>query len=55
MSANYNGFRNEEAEAVLDAPVILSTDADENSDNGAYPITASGASDANYTITLDGQ
>jgi hypothetical protein len=35
----------------LDTPVILATAATTSSPPGTYPITASGAADANYTIT----
>src|SRR5205814_2106438 len=38
--------------ASLDTPVSLSTTATAASAVGTYPITASGAADANYTISF---
>lgn len=55
LTATYTGFVNGDDEGDLDADVVLATAADSNSDTGTYPITATGASDANYTIThVDG-
>ena len=50
LTAIYTGFVNGDTSAVLDTPVTLATSADVNSPEGAYPITASGAADANYSI-----
>src|SRR5690606_33655471 len=52
LTATYEGFVNGDTEASLDTPVVLTTTATENSPVGLYPIIASGASDANYTITF---
>jgi len=52
LTASYNSFVNGETAATLDNPVILSTTALLNSLPGLYPITASGAADANYQITF---
>jgi hypothetical protein len=52
LTATYTGFVNGDTVASLDAPVILSTTAQTNSPIGIYPITASGAADANYAITF---
>ena len=38
--------------ASLDAPAVLSTTATKNSLVGNYPITVSGASNANYAISF---
>src|SRR2546422_152103 len=51
LTATYTGFVNGETETDLDTPVTLSTTAAASSNAGTYPITASGAADANYTIT----
>jgi len=45
---------NGDTAASLDSPVVLSTSATASSPAGPYPITASGAADANYSITLVG-
>ena len=51
----YAGFVNGDTAAGLDTPVTLGTLADATSAAGTYPITASGAVDANYIIThVDG-
>ena len=51
LTASYDGFVNGENINVLTTQVTLSTAADVNSPAGtAYPITASGAAAANYTI-----
>jgi len=52
LTAAYSGFVNGDTAASLDTPVSLSTTATAGSAAGAYPITASGAADANYTITF---
>jgi len=46
------GFVNNDTEASLDAPVLLSTTATAASDVGQYEILSSGAADANYEITF---
>ncbi|HSH17368.1 MAG TPA: MBG domain-containing protein, partial [Verrucomicrobiae bacterium] len=51
LTAAYVGFVNGENASVLDSAVILSTAATSGSPVGNYAITASGAADANYTIT----
>jgi YVTN family beta-propeller protein len=51
LTATYTGFVNGDTAAQLDTPVTLATTATTSSPAGAYPITASGAADANYTIT----
>jgi YVTN family beta-propeller protein len=51
LTATYTGFVNGDAPGSLDSPVALSTTATASSPVGSYPITASGASDLNYTIT----
>jgi mono/diheme cytochrome c family protein len=50
LTATYTGFVNGDTAAALDSPVALSTTATQSSPVGTYPITASGAADANYTI-----
>jgi hypothetical protein len=50
LTASYNGFVGGENASVLSSPVVLSTTATTTSDAGTYPITASGATGANYTI-----
>ena len=52
LTATYTGFVNGDTVASLDSPVVLSTTANSTSPAGSYPITASGAADANYTITF---
>src|SRR5207244_779141 len=52
LTATYTGFVNGDTVASLDTPVVLSTTANSTSPAGSYPITASGAADANYTITF---
>nr|WP_255352943.1 MBG domain-containing protein [Pedobacter sp. Hv1] len=54
LSASYSGFVNGETAAVLSTPVALATTATTASVVGTYPITASGASAANYQITFVG-
>jgi hypothetical protein len=50
LTATYTGFVNGDTAAQLDSPVLLATMATSSSPAGTYPITASGATDANYTI-----
>src|SRR5678815_451480 len=52
LTASYAGFVNGDTVASLDTPVSLSTTATAASVVGTYPITASGAADANYTISF---
>jgi hypothetical protein len=52
LTASYSAFAIGETAADLDTPVSLSTSATTSSPVGAYPIIATGASDANYQITL---
>ncbi|HSL28108.1 MAG TPA: MBG domain-containing protein [Anaerolineales bacterium] len=52
LTASYDGFVNGDGPEDLDTPVALATTADASSPVGGYPITASGASDANYTISF---
>lgn len=47
----YKGFVNEDTAESLTAGPVASTTATVNSARGTYPITASGASSPNYTIT----
>ncbi len=51
LTATYTGFVLSETPAVLITPVVLSTTAVQASPPGTYPITASGATAANYNIT----
>jgi YVTN family beta-propeller protein len=51
LTATYTGFVNGDTAASLDSPVSLSTPATQSSPAGTYPITASGAADANYAVT----
>jgi hypothetical protein len=50
LTASYNGFVNGESVSVLSSPAVLSTTATTTSGAGKYPITVSGAADADYTI-----
>jgi hypothetical protein len=50
LTASYNGFVNGESVGVLSSPAVLSTTATTTSGAGKYPITVSGAADADYTI-----
>ncbi len=52
LTASYDGFVNGDTAPDLDVPVTISTDATSSSPIGAYPITVSGASDANYSIAF---
>ena len=51
LTASYAGFANGDTSASLTTQPILSTTATSNSVAGTYPITVSGAVDANYTIS----
>jgi Ca2+-binding RTX toxin-like protein len=50
LTASYSGFVNGDTVASLTTPATLSTTATQTSPVGTYKITASGASDPNYTI-----
>jgi subtilisin-like proprotein convertase family protein len=52
FSASYSGFVNGDTAASLTTPVTLATSATAASPVGSYLITATGATDPNYTITL---
>jgi subtilisin-like proprotein convertase family protein len=52
FTASYVGFVNGDTAASLTTPVALGTAASASSPIGAYTITASGATDTNYAITL---
>src|SRR5262249_59644729 len=55
LTASYSGFVNGDTVADLTTAATLSTTATANSHVGTYTITASGAVDADYTITyVDG-
>ncbi|MBS7229519.1 VCBS repeat-containing protein [Flavobacterium psychroterrae] len=51
LTVSYTGFVNGDTEASLTTPPTISTTADGTSPVGNYPISASGAVDANYTIS----
>ncbi len=51
LSASYSGFVNGDTASSLTIPVSISTTALSSSPTGVYSISASGASNANYTIT----
>ena len=51
FTAGYSGFVNGDTSASLATPPTLSTTASAGSPAGTYPITVSGASSPNYTIT----
>jgi parallel beta-helix repeat protein len=51
LTASYNGFVNGDTAANLTTAPTLTTTATANSPVGSYPITVSGAVDADYTIT----
>jgi subtilisin-like proprotein convertase family protein len=52
LTATYTGFVNGDSAASLTTPVTLATTATATSPLGSYPITASGATSPNYTITF---
>src|SRR5262249_10563261 len=55
LTASYSGFVNGDTAASLSTPPSLSTTATRSNPAGTYPISASGASSPNYTITsVDG-
>ncbi|HAV61363.1 MAG TPA: hypothetical protein DCY13_03255 [Verrucomicrobiales bacterium] len=51
FAASYTGFVNGENQSVLTTPPTLATTATAGSPVGSYPITASGATAGNYTIS----
>ncbi len=51
LTASYSGFVNGDTSVSLTTQPTLSTTALATSDAGAYPITASGAADSDYTIS----
>ena len=55
LSASYSGFVNGDTAANLTTPPTLATTASASRNVGGYPITASGASDPDYSISyIDG-
>lgn len=52
LTASYTGFVNGDDASDLDTAAILGTAATAGSAAGTYPITVSGATDANYAITF---
>uniref|UniRef100_UPI0026289ED3 MBG domain-containing protein n=1 Tax=uncultured Tenacibaculum sp. TaxID=174713 RepID=UPI0026289ED3 len=52
LTASYSGFVNGDDATDLDTAVSLSTTAVTGSNAGTYPITASAAADANYTVSF---
>lgn len=51
FTLTYDGFKNNETEAVLTKQVVVSCDANMASEPGEYPITLSGAEAENYDIS----
>lgn len=51
LTVSYNGFVNSETNSALTIQPSITTTATSNSPVGTYPITASGATDANYNIS----
>ncbi|RYY66261.1 MAG: T9SS type A sorting domain-containing protein, partial [Chitinophagaceae bacterium] len=54
LTVSYTGFVNGENESVLLTPHVATTTATLTSAPGTYPITVSGATAANYSITMQG-
>jgi len=52
LTVSYTGFVNGDGPAALQSPPSFSTSATTSSPSGVYPITVSGASSPNYTITF---
>lgn len=52
LAASYTGFVNGDTAASLSTPVTLTTPATTSSIVGTYPITASGATAANYDVSF---
>ncbi len=53
FSVTYSGFVNGENELVLNGTLTISSDADEDSGIGTYPITPSGLTSVNYEIKFE--
>lgn len=53
FKVTYTGFVNNEDESVLEEPVKVSVNSDENSPAGTYTITLSGGKAKNYDITYE--
>ena len=53
LTITYTGFRNNDDASMLDLLPAASTGALVTSDVGVYPITLSGGSDNNYSMTLE--
>src|SRR5262249_13398821 len=51
LTVTYNGFANDDDVTVLSGTLTVSTTAKTNSPVGAYPITASGQTALDYTVT----
>ena len=53
LTVTYTGFKNSETEAVLDTKPTVTTTATKASAPGTYPITVSGGSAKNYTLSYE--
>ena len=53
LTVTYTGFKNGETAAVLDEQPTITTTATKESAPGTYPITVSGGSATNYTLSYD--
>lgn len=53
LTVTYTGFKNGETEAVLDTKPTVTTTATKASAPGTYPITVSGGSAKNYTLSYE--
>ena len=51
LTVSYSGFVNGDTASSLTTPPVVTTTGTASSAVGTYPITASGAVDANYTIS----
>ena len=51
LTPSYSGFANGDTAASLSTPATCTTTATSNSPAGSYPVTCTGATDPNYTIT----
>jgi hypothetical protein len=54
LPVTYTGFVLGENESVLTTPAAVTTTATPSSNAGSYPITVSGATAANYSLTFSG-
>jgi hypothetical protein len=54
LTASYDGFVNDDKAESLDAAPVISTDADNFSSVGEYPINISGGTSSNYSFLLKG-